>query len=194
MTRCPISASKGARRYNIPNIYSFNILDHFASEFDRCDNFFHKVQLKNEHNEIFCNKTTYYFVELPKFAAVKDKGSEDSLMHKWLDVLTSIASSTDQDYGSAEKGVFQKLIEECKISKLSNMEKEEYEKSIFEYEDVQDAIACAREDGVEEGRLEGLCEGKRQLVRNMFTEGFDLETIARISGLKHEEILGMQQQ
>lgn len=152
------------------------------------------INFLNACNEIFCNKTTYYFVELPKFAAVKDKGSEDSLMHKWLDVLTSIASSTDQDYGSAEKGVFQKLIEECKISKLSNMEKEEYEKSIFEYEDVQDAIACAREDGVEEGRLEGLCEGKRQLVRNMFTEGFDLETIARISGLKHEEILGMQQQ
>ena len=198
-------AEKGTRRYEIPYIYSFNILDYCASEFDRCDNFFHKVQLKNERNEIFSDKTTYYFVELPKFAAVKEKGSDGSPMHKWLELLTSIASSTDQDYGASEKGVFRKLIEECKISKLSNMEREEYEKSIFDYEDVRDAIACAREDGVEEGfeqgleqgvkkgRMEGLDEGKRQLVRNMLTEGIDLKTIARISGLNHEEIIGMQQ-
>ena len=198
-------AEKGTRRYEIPYIYSFNILDYCASEFDRCDNFFHKVQLKNERNEIFSDKTTYYFVELPKFAAVKEKGSDGSPMHKWLELLTSIAGSTDQDYGASEKGVFRKLIEECKISKLSNMEREEYEKSIFDYEDVQDAIACAREDGVEEGfeqgleqgvkkgRMEGLDEGKRQLVRNMLTEGIDLKTIARISGLNHEEIIGMQQ-
>ena len=143
-------------------------------------------------------------MELPKFAAVKDKVSEESPMHKWLDLLTSIASRTDQDYGSAEKGVFQKLIEECKISKLSNMEKEEYEKSIFEYEDVQDAIACAREDGVEEGfeqgleqgvikgRIEGLSEAKRQLVRNMLAYGMDVKTISESTGLTHEEILGMQ--
>ena len=177
----------------------------FASEFDRCDNFFHKVQLKNERNEIFSDKTTYYFVELPKFAAVKDKGSDGSPMHKWLELLTSIASSTDQDYGASEKGVFRKLIEECKISKLSNMEREEYEKSIFDYEDVQDAIACAREDGVEEGfekgleqgvekgRMEGLNEGKRQLILNMLTYGLDAEVISASTGLSKDEILRMKE-
>ena len=84
------------------------------------------------------------------------------------------------------------------------MEKEEYEKSIFEYEDVQDAIACAREDGVEEGfeqgleqgvikgRIEGLSEAKRQLVRNMLAYGMDVKTISESTGLTHEEILGMQ--
>ena len=183
-------AEKGARRYEIPYIYSFNILDYCAAEFDRCGNFFHKVQLKNEHNEIFSDKITYYFVELPKFAAVKDKSSDSSPMHKWLELLTSIAGSTDQDYGASEKGVFRKLIEECKISKLNNMEKEEYEKSIFEYEDVQDAIACAREDGVEEG----VEKGTRQLVQNMLAEGIALDIIARVSGLSNEEISKMKQQ
>lgn len=43
-------------------------------------------------------------------------------MHKWLELLTPIAGSTDQDYGASEKGVFRKLIEECKISKLNNKE------------------------------------------------------------------------
>ena len=49
------------------------------------------------------------------------------------------------------------------------------------------------EQGVKKGRMEGLNEGKRQLVQNMLTEGIDLETIARISGLNHEEIAEMQQ-
>ena len=146
--------------------------------------------LKDETNKIFSDKTTFFFVELCKFAAVKDKSSDSSPMHKWLELLTSIAGSTDQDYGASEKGVFRKLIEECKISKLNNMEKEEYEKSIFEYEDVQDAIACAREDGVEEG----VEKGTRQLVQNMLAEGIALDIIARVSGLSNEEISKMKQQ
>ena len=89
------------------------------------------------------------------------------------------------------------------------MERKEYKKSILEYKDVQGAIICAREDGVEEGfekglnegleqgvkqgRMEGLDEGKRQLVRNMLDKGFDLALIAEISGLNHDEIIGMQQ-
>lgn len=190
-------AEKGTRRYEIPYIYSFNILDYCASEFDRCDNFFHKVQLKNERNEIFSDKTTYYFVELPKFAAVKEKGSDGSPMHKWLELLTSIASSTDQDYGASEKGVFRKLIEECKISKLSNMEREEYEKSIFDYEDVQDAIACAREDGVEEGfgkgMEKGMEAGKQQLILSMLAYGLDAEVISASTGLSKDEILRMKE-
>lgn len=157
----------------------------------------HKVQLKNEHNEIFSDKTTYYFVELPKFAAVKDKGSDGSPMHKWLELLTSIASSTDQDYGASEKGVFRKLIEECKISKLSNMEREEYEKSIFDYEDVQDAIACAREDGVEEGfgkgMEKGMEAGKQQLILSMLAYGLDAEVISASTGLSKDEILRMKE-
>ena len=181
---------KGESDYAIPSVYSFNLLDYNAPEFRGNDRYFHKVMLKDETNKIFSDKTTFFFVELCKFAAVKDKSSDSSPMHKWLELLTSIAGSTDQDYGASEKGVFRKLIEECKISKLNNMEKEEYEKSIFEYEDVQDAIACAREDGVEEG----VEKGTRQLVQNMLAEGIALDIIARVSGLSNEEISKMKQQ
>ena len=118
-------------------------------------------------------------------------------MHKWLELLTSIASSTDQDYGASEKGVFRKLIEECKISKLSNMEREEYEKSIFDYEDVQDAIACAREDGVEEGfgkgMEKGMEAGKQQLILSMLAYGLDAEVISASTGLSKDEILRMKE-
>ena len=168
--------------------------------------------LKDETNKIFSNKTTYFFVELCKFAAVKDKILDNAHMRRWLELLTSIGGSTNRDYGAEEEGVFRKFIEECRITKLTNMERKEYKKSVLEYKDVQGAIICAREDGVEEGfekgleqgleqgvkkgRIEGLNEGKmaekRQLALNMIMEGIATETIARISGLSSEEIKALQ--
>lgn len=195
-------AEKGDSDYVIPSVYSFNILDYNVPEFRGYTGYFHKVQLKDESNRIFSNKMTYYFVELCKFAAVKDKSGKVAPISRWLELLTTIGNSTDQNYGAEEQGIFRKLIEECRISKLSHMERKEYKKSVLEYEDVKGAILCAREDGVEEGfeqgveqgRMEGLNEGKRQLVLNMLTEGIDLETIARISGFTLQKIIGMQQQ
>ena len=192
---------KGETDYAIPDVYSFNLLDYNAPEFKGNDRFFHKVMLKDETNKIFSDRTTYFFVELCKFAAVKDKTLDNAPMRRWLELLTSIGGSTNRDYGAEEQGVFRKFIEECRITKLTNMERKEYKKSVLEYKDVQGAIICAREDGVEEGfeqgmekgRMEGLNEGKRQLVQNMLAEGIDLEIIERISGLEQKEILAMQQ-
>ena len=183
---------KGENDYAIPSVYSFNLLDYNAPEFRGNDRYFHKVMLKDEADRIFSDKTTFFFVELCKFAAVKDKTSDNAPMRRWLELLTSIGGSTNRDYGAEEQGVFRKFIEECRITKLNNMERKEYKKSVLEYKDVQGAIICAREDGIEEGlekgRMEGLDEGKRQLVRNMLAEGIAIETIARISGLSCEEI------
>ena len=46
--------------------------------------------------------------------------------------------------------------------KLTKMEKEEYKKSVLEYEDVQEAVRYARELGIEEGREQGLEQGLEQ--------------------------------
>lgn len=131
----------------IPSVYSFNILDYNAPEFKGQTDYFHKVQLKDESNRIFSDNITYYFVGLCKFATVKDKSEKVAPIIRWLELLTTIGNSTDQNYGAEDQGVGQ-----------------------------------------------GLNEGKRQLVLNMLTEGFDLETIARISGFNRQEIIGMRQQ
>ena len=106
---------------------------------------------------------------------------------------------------------FRELYEECKLSKLSDMEKEEYAKSILEYDDVKDAIEYnrrqAREEGREQGREEGREEGRKegrvegmqqgdanarlQLAKNMLTEGISPAMVARISGLTEEEVLAL---
>ena len=68
--------------------------------------------------------------------------------------------------------------------------KEEYKKSVLEYEDVQKAVQYAREQGREEGRE----EEKRQLARNMIAKGFAPHLVAEISGLTEDKVLSLVQQ
>lgn len=103
---------KGESDYAIPSVYSFNLLDYNAPEFRGNNSYFHKVMLKEETNKIFSDKTSYFFVELCKFAAVKDMTSDNAPMRRWLELLTSIGGSTNRDYGAEEQGVFRKFIEE----------------------------------------------------------------------------------
>lgn len=85
---------------------------------------------------------------------------------------------------SQEDEVFRSVFEDSMHQKLTKMEKEEYKKSVLEYEDVQAAVRYARELGIEEGRE----EEKRQLARNMLAKGLDPGFVAEISGLTEAEL------
>ena len=61
-------------------------------------------------------------------------------------------------------GIFHKLYEDCRLTKLSTMEKQEYEKSVLEYEDVKDAMDYHHRLGIEEGFQKGLEEGRAERV------------------------------
>ena len=80
-----------------------------------------------------------------------------------------------------------------KTSKLDNMEKKDYKKSLLEYHDVRDAMNVAREDGRKEGRELGREEAKCQLARNMLVEGLDPVVVAKITGLTEEEVKALVQ-
>ncbi len=91
-----------------------------------------------------------------------------------------------------EAGEFRKLFEVCQMSKLTTMEKNDYEKSIFEYEDVQDALECMRRHSLQEGYEQGMQQGREALLqtaRNFLNLGVSLADVAKATGLSEEEIL-----
>lgn len=201
------TAEKGDRRYSVPRIISFNILDFNAPEFSGRDNFFWRVQLKDDDNEIFMQKIAFYFVELSKFAARKKQGDFGSERERWLYLLKHIAEMTEEEaYAVANSEILRKFVSECRIEKLNTMEKKDYEKSILEYEDVREAIECERRDSLAEGEMAGMAKGiekgiekgqtKRnmEIVTNMLSKGFDIETIADITNLSMTEIYAIKQQ
>ncbi|MBQ9434748.1 MAG: hypothetical protein IJU33_01310 [Bacteroidales bacterium] len=76
------------------------------------------------------------------------------------------------------------------------MEKQEYEKSVLEYEDVKDAMEYHHRLGKEEGFNEGfdkglengIEKGKREMVLNMLEKGIPIATIAEIAEMTEEEV------
>ena len=189
------NVERGDLEYNIPMVISFSIMDYTPKWFSKNDGFFHIVQLKDEKNKIFSQKTFFCFLELRNFAApnpgqLTDRKFSD-LRHKWAYVLKNMGQMEEQDL-SQEDEMFRGMFEDGRYSKLTAMEKKEYKKSVLEYADVQDAIRCARQnslqEGIEQGIEQGLEEGKRQLIRSMFAEGIPIATISKITGLTEEEL------
>lgn len=163
------------------------------------DRFFWNINLKDDDNKIFSKKITITFIELRKFAAqVKEVPKEDE-KQQWLYLLKNM-QSIQRDSLPSSNPIFDRVFNMCNYANFSNMEKEAYRKSVLEYEDVQDAVACAREDGmtegykqgVEKGREEGISKGIEkgilQVACQMLSMGVDVSTIAKATGLSETEL------
>ena len=75
------------------------------------------------------------------------------------------------------------LPQEVRKSNRQRMNPEEmktYEKSILEYNDVRDAMACSRD----EGRLEGIMETAVKLIK----DNMPVELIKKYTGLTEKDI------
>lgn len=194
------SLKRGDRVYQFPNIYSFNLLDFNANEFQGRDRFFWTISLKDDDHQIFSSKITMFFIELRKFAAQVSNVSPDNEMHQWLYLLKNLQNLKREDF-PAGNSVFDRIFELCNYSNLNNMEKENYRTSILEYEDVQDVVACTREEsyadgladgiekGIEQGIEQGVLEGKIQTAQKLLSLGVDISTIVAATGLSEEKIL-----
>ncbi|MDW8758675.1 hypothetical protein Q7W32_02400 [Streptococcus suis] len=58
--------------------------------------------------------------------------------------------------------------------------------------ELETSFILGRKRGQEEGRAEGLLDGQLKIARQMFLEGFVLETIARLTGLSEEDLIAMK--
>ena len=197
-----MNAAKGERIYDLAPVYSFSILDYnsqdFSSPGDEND-FFWQVMLKDNKNRIFSKKIMLFFVELTKFAAQFNRMDFKDDMSKWLYLLKNIALMDEQD-NAGESEIFRKFFDTCRMSKLTTMEKEEYAKSVLEYEDVQDALSYMRKTSLKEGFEKGLAEGEAKgeakgkaearlaMAKSLLEQGVDIEVITKATGLTAEEI------
>ena len=189
--------SKGLKRgddYDIPTVLTLCITDKTLPEFADLDGFFHTAQLRRMDGKNISEKLILGYLDLSKFAApnpgqIKDMQFADR-QEKWGYTLANVGRMELQDL-SQEDEVFRSVFEDSMHQKLTKMEKEEYKKSVLEYEDVQAAVRYAHEQGLEQGLEQGREEKTIQLVRNMLAEGLVSSTVAKIVGLTEAEVLAM---
>jgi len=180
-------AKRGVKAYEIPTIYSINLINFKLPIFNNPDEFFWKIQMKNQYNEIFLPKIKLFFIELCTFARLFKEKELSTDLQRWLFIINNMGSETLQDC-PFEDPLFHNFFEQGQIEKLTPMEKEVYEKSIYDYQDVQDTIEFERESARTEGRAEGELQAKLSIAKNMIQKGIDLDTIITITNLSAEEI------
>ena len=149
----------------------------------------HEVKLVDRSTgQVFYNKLTFIYLELPKFHKSVDELVTD--FDKWCYLLRHLPELTDRPQRLQEK-VFSKVFEIAEIAKYSPAEAAAYEDSLKIYRDLKNVIDTAYDEGKAdgkaegkvEGKVEGIEEGKLQVAQRLVEIGMSTEQAAEIAGV-----------
>ena len=184
---------KGECDYQLKAVYIIGILN-FTFDKDNDNYFHHEVQLlDNKTKEVFYDKLTFIYLEMPKFNKTEDELT--SMFEKWLFVLRNLSWLMERPKALQER-IFTKLFEAAEIAKFTKLEYDNYEESLKAYRDWKNTIDTEKkiswEEGHEKGREEGFEEGQEkktiEMARNLKVKGIPINIIVECSGLTEEEI------
>jgi predicted transposase/invertase (TIGR01784 family) len=168
--------------YYLKAVYTIGILNFSFPDQSREERYMREIQLiDTETQEVFYDKLTYIYLEMPKFQ--KKEEELISQFDKWMYVLKNLHHLQNRPVKLQEK-VFEKLFSEAEIAKLNPNEMKAYEESLKTYRDQYSVIESAKKEGI----LEGASKREVEIARAMKKDGHPVETIARYTGLKMEEI------
>ncbi len=167
--------------YELSAVYFVGILDFVFAENINNNEVLHEVKLRNKFNEVFYDKLTFIYLEMPKFTKTLEE--LETTFDKWLYVLKHLPKLQEKPLKLQER-VFGKLFESAQIAKFNQEEMRKYEESLKVYRDIHAVIETAKDDAFDEGKI----EGKIEVAKNLVSLGLDNETIVKATGLKTEEI------
>ena len=184
-------APKGAPKwdYQLKPVYLIGIMD-FTFDVVTPDMYVHHVQLVNtDSNEIFYDKLTYVYVEVPKF--LKQEEELSSELENWLFLLKNM-SKLDKIPVVLRKPIFSTLFDIAEISNLTGKEKMAYDASLKEkwdnYSTMTYAISEGRKEGMKEGEKHGKLAGQKKIAAAMKKKGLETSLIKELTSLSAEEI------
>jgi predicted transposase/invertase (TIGR01784 family) len=178
-------AKTGNWNFKLSAVYTIGILDFIFDEHKNDTDIIHTVRLKDQNDQVFYDKLTFIYIELPKFTKTAEE--LESRQEKWLYIFRHLADLQNLPQALQDR-IFKKLFDAAEIAQFSPEEKKLYEESLKTYRDMQNIIDTAREEGREEGRVEGINARNIEIARGMKAKGIDLSLIQQITGLSEEEI------
>ena len=183
--------------YKLSAVYLIGILDFVFAENQNDREVCHRVQLKDQQNQVFYDKLTLIYLEMPKFD--KTEAELETSYDKWLYVLKHLPELTGRPAKLQER-IFGKLLEVAELGQFNREELLAYENSLKHYRDSKNVIDTAFMDGKEEGLAEGKVEGKvegeatkaLEIVRKALAKNLPLEVIAELTGLSEAEVAALK--
>ncbi len=176
-------AERGDWDYSLNAVYFLGILDFTFHDDDR---YFRRIQLMDcETHEVFSQKLTFVYVELPKFNLTLEQLTTG--IDKWLYFLKHTTDLDDVPDALKEEP-FPLAFQLAEKSHLSDVEAYYYEGSLKEVRDRYAAEETARIEGIAEGEL----KAKLEIAQTMLEQQMPLETILQVTGLTRAQIEKMQ--
>lgn len=142
-------AKPGPWNFQLSAVYTVGILDFIFDDHKEDDTLLHTVQLKDENCQVFYDKLTFIYLELPKFQKTIDQ--LESHFDKWLFLLRHLPDLDDPP-AAFQEDPFMRLFEVAEIANFSIAEQDAYEDSLKYYRDLNNVVNTSRQEGVEEGR------------------------------------------
>jgi len=130
---------------------------------------------------VFYDKLTHIYLELPKFR--KTESDLVDRFDKWIYLLKHLSELQDRPKKLQDR-IFKKLFEAAEIANFSLEERQAYEDSLKYYRDLKNVVDTSREEGIEEGKIEGKMEVALALKNN----NIPIDIIMNSTGLSKEEI------
>ena len=177
--------------FKLKAVYTISIMDFvFDRHKDDDEKFKHHIQLLDtETLEVFYDKLTFIYLEMPKF----NKGVDelDTRFDKWMYLLKNLARLQKIPVPLQEK-IFERLFETAEIANFNNKDHHAYIDSVKRHRDLTNVVDTAEKKGKEEGRKEGKKEGKEEgrieVAKSLKAQGVDKTTITIATGLSAKEI------
>lgn len=176
-------AEKGEWDFKLSPIYCVALLDFKFDENRENKDFVSNVQLKDQYCQVFYNKLTYIFIEMPRFT--KEAHELETHFHKWLYFLKHL-----EDFQKIpeilKEEIFEKAFHVAEIANFTPQQLAQYEESLKTYRDLKGAFDTSYEEGKIEGKMEGKIEGKMEgkieIALKMKKMGEPAEKISEYTG------------
>jgi predicted transposase/invertase (TIGR01784 family) len=178
-------AEKGDWDFKLNPVYCVAILDFEFDDDREQKNHLTRIQLKDQYCQIFYDKLTYIFIEMPRFS--KQEEELENHFDKWLYFLKNLE---DFEFipDILKEDVFIKGFEIAEIANFDEKELSEYEESLKVYRDLKGVIDTSFEEGKKVGFEKGFDKGKYEVAKAMKIKRYPIEDISGLTKIPVEEI------
>ena len=132
----------------------------------------------------------FVFIELSKFPKT-NIDDLDNMIEQWCYFFRYAPESKAEDIQKiidSNDGIISKAYGELDRHYWTEDELMQYEQSAKHQADNRSVVLAAEAKGEARGKAKGLEEGKAKIARNMLSNGLDIDTIAKYTGLPKSEI------
>jgi len=166
-------AKKGDWDFRLTPVYMIAILDFQYDENEERQKFFRSVNLKDQDGDVFYDKLTFKFIQMPLF--IKGEDELESHFDKWIYLLKKL-ESFDEIPKILDEPIFEKAFEVAEVAKMTPQQYEQYQESLLTYIEVKEVVKTAKDDG------------KREVAKEMKNDNEPIEKIIKYTGLSKGKI------